>query len=220
MGNKVYKKENIFYVDPQHTKRYYGPIKINNNLEWIGRDGTSTYMRSIEYTPSEEAIKKLKEYEGWHEGWQDDGKGNLTTGWGFKITPELKKQYPNGMSRQQADEYLVNVAIPERVDALLRSVPNADRYNQNQLDALFSYIYNIGEGAFTKKSPKLQEALLNRDIQGIVDNMDYGYNQKNLSGLRKRRNWERQLFLTPMQRPASYHIGGKIKLIPRTIKYN
>ena len=86
MGNKVYKKENIFYVDPQHTKRYYGPIKINNNLEWIGRDGTSTYMRSIEYTPSEEAIKKLKEYEGWHKGWQDDGKGNLTTGWGFKMT--------------------------------------------------------------------------------------------------------------------------------------
>ena len=41
-------------------------------------------------------------------------------------------------AKTRIDEYLVNVAIPERVAALLRSVPNADRYNQNQLDALVS----------------------------------------------------------------------------------
>lgn len=55
MSGKVYKKGNTFYVDPQYNERYYGPIKINNNLEWIGRDGTSTYMRPVEYMPSEEA---------------------------------------------------------------------------------------------------------------------------------------------------------------------
>ena len=30
---------------------------------------------------SKELIDSLKKYEGWHEGWKDDGKGNLTTGW-------------------------------------------------------------------------------------------------------------------------------------------
>lgn len=44
MSGKVYKKGNTFYVDPQYNERYYGPVKINNNLEWIGRDGTSTML--------------------------------------------------------------------------------------------------------------------------------------------------------------------------------
>ena len=43
MSGKVYKKGNTFYMDPQYNERYYGSVKINNNLEWIGRDGTSTY---------------------------------------------------------------------------------------------------------------------------------------------------------------------------------
>lgn len=49
---------------------------------------------SNNYTPSKELLDSLKNYEGWHEGWKDDGKGNLTTGWGFKQTPELKKKIP------------------------------------------------------------------------------------------------------------------------------
>lgn len=35
---------------------------------------------SNDYTPSKELLDSLKSYEGWHEGWKDDGKGNLTTG--------------------------------------------------------------------------------------------------------------------------------------------
>lgn len=147
------------------------------------------------FFPSDDILNYIKSAEGWHQGWKNDGKGNKTTGWGFKITPLLKKNYPNGMTKEQADKYFLHTAIPMRVKEFIEAVPNIDQYTQNQLDALFDLFYNIGYGKFTKGSPSLQRALKNYDIDKIVDNMDHDYNNRRFSGAKKRRDFERELFM-------------------------
>lgn len=147
------------------------------------------------YYPSDEILEYIKNTEGWHQGWVDDGKGNLTTGWGFKITKELKRKYPNGMTKEQANTYFKEVAIPERVKDFKESVPNINKYSQRQLDALFDLFYNVGVTKFTKGSPNLQLALKNKDVKKIIKNMDHGYNDAKLPGLKIRRDFERDLFM-------------------------
>ena len=192
-------------------KQIYGSAKYDGNLYWYGRDNTETYMRPAKYYPTQATIDNIKENEGWHQGWQTRaGDPNPTTGWGFKQTPELKKRFPNGMTREQADKYLIEEAIPQRIVLFEQATPRFNTYNQNQLDALFDLYYNVGHGGYTSKSPKLQQALQARDIQGILDNIDHGYNDPENPGLKDRRDWERDLFKTPMQRPKK-RFGGTIK---------
>ena len=160
-----------FYDD---GRQYYGSLdRTDGNLYWYGRDNTETYMRPAKYYPTQATIDNIKENEGWHQGWQTRaGDPNPTTGWGFKQTPELKKRFPNGMTKQQADKYLIEEAIPQRIVLFEQATPRFNTYNQNQLDALFDLYYNVGHDGYTSKSPKLQQALQDRDIPGILDNMD------------------------------------------------
>ncbi len=153
---------------------------------------------SNNYTPSKELLDSLKNYEGWHEGWKDDGKGNLTTGWGFKQTPELKRRFPKGMTRQQAEDYLVSEAIPDRLSRFQSLTPNFDKLNQHQRDALFDLFYNIGETQYSRKSLQLQEGLRTMNWDMVVNNINHGYNDTGFGGLRKRRDFERRLFSTPV----------------------
>lgn len=148
-----------------------------------------------DFYPSDDILEYIKKFEGFHKGWIDDGKGNKTTGWGFKITPELKRKYPDGMTKEQADKYFKDVAIPNRVKLFIDAVPNIEKYTQNQLDALFDLFYNIGYGKFTKGSPSLQLALNNYDIEKIIKEMDHDYNDKRVPGAKIRRDFERDLFM-------------------------
>lgn len=147
------------------------------------------------FYPSDDILDYIKKAEGWHKGWENDGKGNLTTGWGFKITPELKSKYPNGMTKEQADKYFTDVAIPSRVKEFVGCVPSIEKYTQPQLDALFDLFYNVGYGKFTKGSPALQIALSNCDFETIVKEMDHDYNNKKVPGAKIRRDYERDLFM-------------------------
>lgn len=150
------------------------------------------------YTPSQSIIDYIKSAEGFKENWYKDSKGNLTIGYGFKHTPELAKAFPNGMTQQEADDYLVNVAIAERLPRLKALTPNWDILNQNQRDALLSAFYNIGEGTYSQGSPKLQAALRAKNWTEVANQMDWGYNDDKNPGLKARRDYERKLFLTPI----------------------
>lgn len=178
-------------------------IKVkNNNIYWVdGSYEEYLYPKGYLYEPSAMILKKIKEFEGFHNGWEDDTNGYPTTGWGFKETKQLKRDYPKGMTKTEADEYFLNVAIPERVQQFRRCMKNKMFYNQNQLDALFDLFYNIGVGSFNNKSPKLQNALKTRDIESIITEMNHGEGDSNAPGLKIRRDWERQLFVTPIVKP-------------------
>lgn len=148
-----------------------------------------------QYYPSQEILDYIKSVEGLHNGWENDGKGNLTTGYGFKETEELRKLYPKGMNKEQAEKYFNEVAIPERVADFIKCVPNIDKYTQRQLDALFDLFYNVGRSCFKYESKNLQKALKNMDFGRIAKEMDHDYNNKKLPGLKIRRDFERKLFL-------------------------
>lgn len=186
------------------TQTIRGKKEINGNVYWV-ENGQKEYLFPVGYVyePSKSCLDNIKKYEGWHEGWQKCPNGHPTTGWGFIQTPSLLKQYPNGMTKQEADAYFFNIAIPERVQQFRDCMKDMMFYNQNQMDALFDLVYNIGLGSFKDKSPKLQKALKTRDLNNILAEMNHGENDRHAPGLKRRRNDERILFMTPIAPPKS-----------------
>ena len=144
------------------------------------------------YTPSKEIIDYIKKTEAFRDKWYKDGNGIDTIGYGFTGS-QVKKLFPNGITREQADKYFAD-SIAKRAVILARDTPNWDSLTQNQRDALLSYHYNIGEGSYRNKHKNLQKALTEKDWETAIANIDAGYNDKKNPGLRKRRDYERALF--------------------------
>ena len=143
------------------------------------------------YTPSQEIIDYIKKTEGFRDKWYKDGNGIDTIGYGF-TGDNVKKLFADGITREQADKYFLET-LNRRAKILERDTPNWNKLTQSQKDSLLSYAYNIGPGNY-KKSKKLQEALLNEDWDNVANNISIGYNDKQNPGLRKRRDYERELF--------------------------
>lgn len=148
------------------------------------------------YTPSQEIIDYIKKTEGFRDKWYKDGNGIDTIGYGFTGS-RIKKLYPNGITREQADKEFAD-SIAKRAVILQRDTPNWNKLSQSQRDALLSYHYNVGEGSYRNKHKKLQQALTDSDWENVMLNMDAGYNDKKNPGLRARRDYERQLFKSGM----------------------
>ena len=144
------------------------------------------------YTPSKEILDYIKKTEAFRDKWYKDGNGIDTIGYGF-TGEKVKKLFPNGITREQADKYFAD-SIAKRAVILARDTPNWDILSQNQRDALLSYHYNIGEGSYRNKHKNLQKALTEKDWETAILNIDAGYNDKKNPGLRKRRDYERELF--------------------------
>lgn len=144
------------------------------------------------YTPSESILEKIREYEKFVNHWYKDGNGFWTLGYGHKKT--LNDTVDNRKISEQQALDLFNNDVNSRVGTFLNATPNWQKFNQSELDALFDLFYNIGEHVYKNKSPKLQLGLKTMDKQMIVDNMDHGYNDTKNPGLRKRRDFERNLF--------------------------
>ena len=203
-----------FSIESQYAKKKYGinPKSVGhwdgetfipgkfNDLMSINKINDDT-SNSSEYIPSENIINYIKSTEGFRDKWYQDGKGIWTVGYGFTGS-KVKKLFPNGMTREQADKYLAD-SLNIRKQILQRDTPNWDSLNQNQRDALLSYHYNIGEGNY-RNSPKMQQALKDKNWDIVSENIDAGYNDKKNPGLRKRRDYERNLFNTPVE----YKYGG------------
>ena len=143
------------------------------------------------YTPSQEIIDYIKKTEGFRDKWYKDGNGIDTIGYGF-TGDNVKKLFADGITREQADKYFLET-LNRRAKILEKDTPNWDKLTQSQKDSLLSYAYNIGPGNY-KRSKKLQEALLNEDWDNVANNISIGYNDKRNPGLRKRRDYERELF--------------------------
>ena len=157
---------------------------------------TATPVVSSNYSPSEGILNYIKDIEQYRGDWYQDGNGVWTVGYGF-TGDDVRKRFPNGMTRDEADRYFADT-VSRRVPMFISATPNFDKLNQNQRDALFSYYYNIGHGGYTRKSPAMQKALEAMDLDTVVKNIDFGYNDSKNRGLRKRRDYERSLFGTPM----------------------
>lgn len=149
---------------------------------------------SDDWEPSKELLDAIKSYEKFSPVVYKDGNGVETIGYGTTDKKIIAK-YRGGkrMSKREA-ERLFNRHVDDVIAQMKDSIPNFSSMSNNQKDAMTSYVYNVGIGSITRKSPKLMEALEKKNWKEVAKQMDFGYNDEKNSGLRKRRDEEQALF--------------------------
>lgn len=166
------------------------------------------------WSPSEDILDYIMSTESFRPNVYKDGNGIKTIGYGF-TDPKLIKKYDKkgaSMSKKEAKDIFRNKLVPEFTKYLISATENFDELSNDQKDALFSYIYNIGYGSYTRKNPDMHKALADKDWEAVAQNMDFGYNDDNNRGLRKRRDYERKLFGFLSDEDGNvYPIGEKTK---------
>lgn len=145
---------------------------------------------------SKNGINLIKQFEGCYLTAYKCPAGVWTIGYGT-TEPINGKKICAGMkiTQAQADELLVkNLKVYEDAVNNYTKV----KLNQNQYDALVSFTYNCGCGAY--KTSTLLIKLNKGDYQGAADQLPLWNKSggKVLKGLVRRRAAERKLFLTPM----------------------
>lgn len=143
--------------------------------------------------PSDNVVQTIKKHEGFAAKITDDV-GHPMIGYGCDLsTVEAKKYEGRTISEVEAVSLLLSRLTPV-VDFLNKIVKVP--LTQNQFDALCDLVYNIGSGNFSKST--LLRKLNAKDYTGAAEefvkwNMAGG---KVLSGLTKRREEEKNLFLS------------------------
>lgn len=143
-----------------------------------------------------EALRLIKEFEGFEAEAYKDPVGIVTIGYGSTaaagvgISPKMGDK----ITEAQATDYLKR-AVDKFAAQIMPKITRTP--TGNQFGAMVSLAYNIGPGAFIKST------VLRRfnagDIQGAADAflMWNKAGGKVLAGLTRRRKAERELFLTP-----------------------
>jgi GH24 family phage-related lysozyme (muramidase) len=143
---------------------------------------------------SSQMLDFIKKFEGFYSKPYYDQAGVLTVGYGFTKDdiPNLKSSYR--MTREEADAFLEKRLAEYYMQIVLNNVTRA--VTPNQLTALTSFAYNVGEPAF-KKSTVLKKFNAG-DIEGSAQSFhNWKYiNGERSKGLETRRREESNLFLS------------------------
>ncbi len=144
---------------------------------------------------SQRGVALLKQFEGLElEAYQDIA-GIWTIGYGH-TGPDVK---PGQVITEAEAEELLKRDLSPREKAVSR-LSNVE-LNQNEFDALVSFVYNVGENAF--RGSTARRRLNNNDRVGAADALTWwnkatvGGVLRPVTGLTRRRAAERALFLTP-----------------------
>lgn len=165
---------------------------LNVFAQLIGFNIPKTFI-SRQKDISEKGYQLIREFEGLQlEAYKDTG-GVWTIGFGTI-------KYPNGTSVkkgdvctiQQAEQWLKNDC--KWVDACLDKNVKVN-LNQNQFDALASFVYNIGETAFVKST--MLTIINQNSLTSAASQFDRWVfdNGKRVQGLVNRRAKEKTLFM-------------------------
>ena len=138
--------------------------------------------------PSERGLALIRQFEGLRLSAYRCAAGVLTIGWGTTKGVKMGQT----ITRDEADRLLLEDAqrFADHVKALVK-VP----LNQNQTDALVSFVYNVGPAAFGKST---MLKLINQGLLEDAANQFVRWNRAGdqvLAGLTRRRMAERDLFL-------------------------
>lgn len=147
-------------------------------------------MTVTSHVINDKGLQLIKDFESCRLRAYQDSKKVWTIGWGH--TGNVKSG--DVITQEKADEFLkqdinwVEKCINSKVSTPLTS---------NQFSALASFVYNIGCGAFSKSTMcrLLNAKLYDRASQEFKKWVYAG--AKKLKGLVRRRQAEKQLFLTP-----------------------
>jgi lysozyme len=157
---------------------------------------------------SDTGANLIKKFEGLRLSAYRDSAGVWTIGYGSTRYADGASVKPGDhlTNKDQADQLFRNTLV-QYTDAVktLVKVP----LSQNQVDALVSFTYNEGTGALRQST--LLKKLNQKDFKGAADQFlvwnkitDPHTGKKVIcDALRKRREQERQLFLTGIQKSTS-----------------
>ena len=143
------------------------------------------------YKITSPAIDLIKEFEGYRRDAYMCPSGKWTIGYGSTI-------YEDGSAVRSGDrinnckaEYLLITHIENEVLPVLDKI---EGLNQNHVNALCSFIFNIGNGAF--KNSTMYKLLINKDFLNAAAEFNKWNKSdgKPLLGLTNRRIAERKLF--------------------------
>ena len=136
--------------------------------------------------------------DGWCQAYPDPLNGTpWTIGWGSTVNKDTGDKVKQGLiiNEVTAQRWL-DIEVEECAAGLQKMFPDFP-FNQNQLDALTSFAFNLGLGGIGED---LTAAIKAKDIPDIVYNMKRYINKgTNVeAGLTDRRKQETDLFLKPM----------------------
>jgi len=142
-------------------------------------------------TTSQKGIEFIKSHEGFIPQIYRDAYGYKTIGYGHLLKEGEEELFRNGITREKGEELLKeDLKIAEKAVNLWVNVP----LNQNQFDALVSFVFNVGQGNFRKSA--LLKKLNEGDYEGASNEFLKWIGKPPLKGLIRRRSEERKLFLT------------------------
>lgn len=162
---------------------------------------------------SQAGIDLIKSFEGCYLKAYKCPAGVWTIGWG--TTEPINGVKPHAgmkITQKQADDLLVK-NLKNYEDTVNKYVTYKG-FNQNQYDALVSFAYNCGCGAL--KTSTLLKKLNKGDVQGAANEF-LRWNKANgkvLTGLTRRRNAEKELFLKEEEeviKPIKIKLNGVLK---------
>lgn len=120
--------------------------------------------------------------------------GNIFKSGGYAPSMAVKKD----ISNWEGDSMKTNRSFEAEAKDFNRVIPQSiqDNLNQQQLDALYSYGYNVGMGNLKKRVlPTLSNFVSGRAGAEDVASHMWASRDKELRGLRRRRAWERNKFI-------------------------
>ncbi|MDX1974492.1 MAG: lysozyme [Rickettsiales bacterium] len=136
----------------------------------------------------------IKQFEGFSPTAYLCPAGKATIGYGHVI--QDGEYFAKPLSEQEAEKLLAqDISKAERnINRLVTSA-----LNQNQFDALASFIYNVGAKAF-EKSTLLKKIQEDEPEAAAQEFSRWVFSQgKSLKGLKNRRDAEQRLFIQPIE---------------------
>lgn len=141
-------------------------------------------------------LRLIQECEGFRSTVYRDSAGLRTIGYGHRLQPG--ESFPNGITQQQAEEYLAkDVSVAEAAVLRLVRVP----LTAHQFDALVDFVFNLGAGRLASSS-LLRDLNAGRFDSAAVQLLrwDHCGAQEN-AGLKARREAEFRLFTMAVAPP-------------------
>lgn len=160
----------------------------------------------------EAGLKELMRSEGYRKWPYNLGDGRTTIGYGETNSGIVARYRDKGISEPEARQLLEQRANRDYIPHIAR-LASAIHYDldQNQIDALASFIYNLGPGTL-EKGTTMGNALRSR-VRGQVAKAFLVYDKaringviRRLPGLTTRRQRERLLWLKPALTPEQIKV--------------
>lgn len=143
---------------------------------------------------SQKGIDLIKSKEGFRaDSYQDSG-GIWTIGYGSTMYQDGTKVGPGQTITEAQADALINWEVAMKTNGIRQALDKVI-LNQNQLDAIICFTYNVGVGAFTK-STLLKKIRVNPKDPSIRDEFMKWVNVqgKKVKGLENRRKAESDLY--------------------------